>query len=151
KEAEADFHKALQLNPNDDARYALFLTRGILHFNQKDLRRAEAAFRKACALKPGQYNAWLNLAHVSLARGELEAAAKQVKTALRLRPPSRVIACYHLERARRLLRGKRYQEAVAACAAALKLAPREALPDEVRGRALLALGRCKQAEKSFDR
>src|SRR5262249_10462860 len=39
---------------------------------------------------------------------------------------------------------------VAACAAALKLSPQQGLADEGCGRALLALGRYEQAEKSFD-
>jgi tetratricopeptide (TPR) repeat protein len=150
-EAETDFQKALQLNPNGDARYVLFLTRGILHFNQGELKRAEADFRSAMALKPEQYNAYLNLAQVHLARDEFEAAARQVEAALKFRPPTRVVADYHFQSGRALLREKRYEEAVEACAAALKLAPQQALPDEVRGRALLALGRYGQAEKSFDR
>src|SRR5262249_41251067 len=135
---------------NEDARYVLFVTRGILHFNQKELKRAEADLRSAIALKPQQYNAYLNLAQVHLARGEFDAAAEQMKTALRLQPPTQVIAGYHVERGRSLLREKRYEEAVEACAAALKLSAQQALPHEVRGRALLALGRCEQAEQSFD-
>src|SRR5207247_6629526 len=46
-EAEADFQKALQLNPNEDARYVLFLTRGILHYDQRALELAAADFRSA--------------------------------------------------------------------------------------------------------
>jgi eukaryotic-like serine/threonine-protein kinase len=149
-EAETDFQKALQLNPDEEARYVLFLTRGILHFNQRELNRAEADFRSAMALKPEQYNAHLNLAHVYLAQGELEAAAERVKTALQFQPPTRVIAGYHLERGRTLLQNKRYEEAAEACAAALKLSPQQAPPHEVCGRALLALGRYEQAEQSFD-
>jgi tetratricopeptide (TPR) repeat protein len=148
-EAEADFHKALQLNPNADARYVLFLTRGILHFNQNELGRAAADFRSAMALKPEQYNAYLNLAQVYLARGQYAEAAQQVKTALRLRPPTQVVTGYHVQRGRQLLRDKRYQEALQACAAALELSPEQPLPHETRGRALLALGRYEQAERSF--
>jgi tetratricopeptide (TPR) repeat protein len=149
-QAEADFQKALQLNPNEDARYVLLLTRGILRFNQKELERAAADFRSARALKPNQYNAYLNLAHVHLARGHFEEAAEQVKAALRLRPPIRVVIGYHVERGRNLLREKRYEEALRACEAALELSPQQTLPCEIRGRALLALGRYRQAETSFD-
>jgi tetratricopeptide (TPR) repeat protein/predicted Ser/Thr protein kinase len=150
-EAEADFQEAFRLEPTEDARYALLLTRGILHFEQSELRRAEADFRSAMALKPGQYNAYLSLAQVHLARGEFEAAAELVTTALRFRPPTQALAAYHLGRARALLRGERYEEAVAACAAALELSPQQAPPEEVCGRALLALGRYEQAEGAFDR
>jgi tetratricopeptide (TPR) repeat protein len=73
-----------------------------------------------------------------------------MKTALRFQPPIQVIAGYHLERGRALLRAKQYEEAVEVCSAALKLSPQQALPHEVCGRALLTLGRYQQAEKSFD-
>jgi tetratricopeptide (TPR) repeat protein len=149
-EAEADFEKALQLNPNADARYGLLLTRGILHFNQGDLERAAADFRSALALKPEQYNAYLNLGQVYLAHGQFDEAAEQMRTAARLRPPVLVVAGYHLERGRQLLRRQRYEEALEACAAAVQLAPHQPLIHAVRGRALLALGRHGPAEEAFD-
>jgi tetratricopeptide (TPR) repeat protein len=150
-QARTDFNRALQLGPNADAHYVLLLSRGILHFNQGDLDSAAADFRQACALKPEQYNSLVNLAHVHLARSHFEAAAKQFNKARRLRPPAAVIAGYHVERGRHLLRGRRYEEAIRECETALELSPHQALPSEVRGRALLALGRFEQAEKSFDR
>lgn len=73
-EAEADFDKALKLDPSDDARYVLYQTRGILRFNQGALDQAAADFRAATALQPAQYNAYLNLAHVSLAQGRFDEA-----------------------------------------------------------------------------
>jgi serine/threonine-protein kinase len=149
-EAQADLQKALRLHPNADARYALFLTRGILHFNRSALTRAAADFRKARALKPTQYNAYLNLAQVYLARGQFAQAEQQIRTALRFRPPVRVVVGYHLERGRSLLRAKKYAAALRACKDALELSPRQPLPQEVRGRALLALGRYQQAERAFD-
>jgi tetratricopeptide (TPR) repeat protein len=150
-EAEADFHNALRLGPNEDARHVLLLGRGILHFNQNDLERAAADFHQARAVKPGQYNAAVNLAHVWLARHDLDRAAEQFREAMRLRPPPQVVAGYHTVRGRCLLRDKRYEEAIRECQAALELSPRLALPHEVRGRALLALGRFEQAERAFDR
>jgi tetratricopeptide (TPR) repeat protein len=92
----------------------------------------------------------LNLAQVYLARGQFEQAARQVRTALRFRPPVRVVAGYHLERGRSLLRAKKYTAALRACDVALELAPRQPLPYEVRGRAFLALGRYRRAEQAFD-
>src|SRR5262249_36065365 len=109
-EAESDLQKALQLEPDENARYVLFVTRGILHFNQREYQRAQADFRSAIALKPEQYNAYLNLAQVYLEQDEFEAAAQQVDIALRFQPPSQVIAGYHLQRGRTLLRDKRYEE-----------------------------------------
>jgi serine/threonine-protein kinase len=150
-DAESDFQKAVRLNPNEDAQYVLFLTRGILHFNQGELKRAEADFRSAMALKPKQYNAYLNLAQVCLARGEYKAAEEEVKAALPFQPPIQVIAGYHTERGRNLIRDKRYEGALEACGAALKLSPQQAQPHEICGRALLALGRYEQAAEAFDR
>src|SRR5205807_1938335 len=95
-------------------------------------------------------NAYLNLAHVYLARSQFKEAAEQVGKATRLRPPLQVVAGYHVERGRRLLGERRYEEAVRACAAALDCSPHQSLPYEIRGRALLALGRYQQAERSFD-
>src|SRR5262249_22639665 len=102
-DAEADFQQALQFNPNEDACYVLLLTRGILHCNQREWDHAEADFRSAMALNPEQYNAYLNLAEVCLARGQFDEAAEQVKTALGSRPPLQVVVGYHVERARNLL------------------------------------------------
>jgi tetratricopeptide (TPR) repeat protein len=150
-EAEADFANALRLNPSEDARYVLFLTRGILHFSQGELEQAAADFRSALALKPGQYNAYLNLAQVYISQGRFEEAEEQVRAALRLRPPVQVVTGYHAERGRALLRGGRYGEALRASAAALELSPDQPRPSEVRGQALLALGRHEQAEAAFDR
>src|SRR5262249_56099385 len=58
-EAEADVEQALRLEPRDDARYALLLLRGILHFNRGEVRRAAGDFQSARALTPPQHNASL--------------------------------------------------------------------------------------------
>jgi serine/threonine-protein kinase len=150
-EAEADFENALRLNPNEDARYVLFLTRGILHFNDSEPERAAADFRSAAALKPGQYNAYLNLAQVYLSQERFEQAEAQFRMALRLGPPTQVAAGYHVERGRALLRKERYEEALQASADALELSRDQPWPYEVSGQALLALGRHEQAEDAFDR
>jgi tetratricopeptide (TPR) repeat protein len=149
-EAEDDFHKALQLGPNEDARYTLLLMRGILRFNQKELEQAAADFGAARDLKPDQYNAYLNLAQVALARGQFEEAERQAEQALRLRPPALAVLGYHIERGRDLFKAGQYEQAVQACDAALDLAPDHPLPHGVRARALLQLGLPEQAEWAFD-
>jgi serine/threonine protein kinase/Tfp pilus assembly protein PilF len=149
-DAEADFDRALQLDPGAEARYVLYITRGILRFHQGALDQAAADFRSAIALKPEQYNGYLNLAHVHLAEGRLEQAAEQERLGLRLRPPDRVIANYYVEQGRQLVRDGKPEAAVTACDAALQRAPDEPFPHEVRGRALLALGRPAEAEAAFD-
>jgi tetratricopeptide (TPR) repeat protein len=102
------------------------------------------------ALKPDQYNAYLNLAHVYLAQGQFGQAAEQMGRALRLQPPAQAVFSYYVERGRSLLRDKRYGEAIRACDDALELFPDQPLAHAVRARALLALGRYEQAEWSFD-
>jgi tetratricopeptide (TPR) repeat protein len=148
--AEADFTKAQELNPKEDARYVLFLTRGIFYFNQHELDLAAADFRAAIALKPDQYNGYLNLAHVHLAQQQFEQAAAQVAKAMQLRPPVQVVFGYHLERGRNLLHDKRYEDALAASQAAREIRGDQPQSFEVAGRALLHLGRFAEAERSFD-
>jgi len=149
-EARADFDKALALNPNEHARYVLVLTRGILHYHQQELPQAAADFQAAMALRPEQYNAYLNLAQVYLAQKQFELATQEMHKAVQLHPPVQVLVGYHVERGRNLLRDNKYEDALQACAAALELAPDQAQPYEVRGRALLALGHFEQAEESLD-
>jgi tetratricopeptide (TPR) repeat protein len=149
-QAEADFQQALELGPNEHARYVLFLSRGIRRFHQKQLEQAATDFRAAMALKPEQYNAYLNLAHVYLAQRQFEQAAEQVRAALPLHPPALVVVGYHVERGRHLLREDRYEEALQASADGVALSPDQPAPYEIRGRALLALGRYEPAEQSFE-
>src|SRR5262249_4117856 len=128
-----------------------FVAPGVLPFRQGEPARAAADFRSAVALKPDQYNAYFNLAHVHLARGQFEPAAEQVRAALRLRPPAEVVCGYHVERGRRLLHAGRFEDALRACDDALGLTPDQPLTPMVRARALLALGRYREAEGAFDR
>jgi serine/threonine protein kinase/tetratricopeptide (TPR) repeat protein len=150
-DAEDDIQNALRLDPSENAHYALLLTRGIHRFNQKELTAADGDFRTAIALKPDQYNAYLNLAHLHLARGQSDEAAEMFRRALSLHPPADVLFGYHLERGRSLLRDGRYADAVRACDAALEVSPDQPQPQAVRGRALLALGLYEPAEQAFDR
>jgi tetratricopeptide (TPR) repeat protein len=150
QEAERDFQKALELNPGEDARYVVFLTRGIHYFHQQQLERATEDFRAAAGLRPKHYHAYLNLAQVCLARGDLTAAAEFAQTAQQLAAPVEAVAGYHLQRSSCLLRLKRTREALQACQAALQLSPEQPRAYEVQGRVLLALEEYAQAEKAFD-
>lgn len=150
REAEEDFENAFRLDPDDDARYTLLLTRGVLRFQQKQLEQAADDFRSAIALRPKQYNAYANLAWVHLARGEFEKAAEQVELATRLHPPPLVALGYHLERARRLCQAGKPVEALADCDAALRVAPDNPLAHGVRARSLLGLERYREAELAYD-
>jgi tetratricopeptide (TPR) repeat protein len=147
-EEEADLQGTFDLNA--DARYILLLTRGTVHFNQKELEQAAADFRRAIALAPERPNAYMNLAHVYLAQDRIAEAAQEVDRAMALRLPPEVVAGYYLERARKFLQGKQYEQSLRESGAAARLYPRQPLSYEMRGRALLALGRYEEAEKAFD-
>jgi serine/threonine protein kinase/tetratricopeptide (TPR) repeat protein len=148
-EAEDDFERALRLNPTEDARYVLFLTRGVLRFHQQALEQAASDFQAAINLKTESYHAYLNLAHVYLAQNRFDAAASQLAEALRRRPPAEVVVAYQLQRARQLSRDGWHAEALQATDAALALDPACPRTHEVRGRTFLALGRFAEAERAF--
>src|SRR5262249_11120758 len=127
-EAEADWQKALELNSYADARYALFLNRGVFRFEHGNLNAAAADFHAAATLKPDQYNAYFNLAHVFLARGQYQAAADQVTVGQRFRPPALAVFGYHAELACSLLSNENYVDAVRECDTARRLVPGHPLP-----------------------
>jgi tetratricopeptide (TPR) repeat protein len=150
-EAEADFQKAIDFGVDENARYVLFLARGVLRFKQNELAQAAADFRLAISLRPDQYNAYVNLAHVSFAQGRFDESQEQARTAAELGAPGTAIASYHVERGRKLLRGRQCEEALAANQTALALAPRYSPCHELNGQVLLELARYNQAEAAFDR
>jgi tetratricopeptide (TPR) repeat protein/tRNA A-37 threonylcarbamoyl transferase component Bud32 len=149
-EAEEDFQHALRLDPDEDARYTLLLMRGILRFNQKELRQAEADFHAAADLKPASYNAYLNLAQVCLAEERFDEAAGYAERSRLSGAPDVAVLGYHIERSRALLKARKYDEAVRACDTALGIAPEHPLPFGLRARALLELHHYEQAQQSFD-
>jgi serine/threonine protein kinase/tetratricopeptide (TPR) repeat protein len=149
-EAEADFARALHLHPGENARYVLHLTRGVLHYRQKELDQAAADFRVAIELRPQQYNARLNLAHVYMSQKEFDEAEMQFSHAMRLGPPSGVVVAYHVERGRKLYGAGKDEQAIEAAQTALTIDSVRPEPHEVSALALLRLGRFAQAERSFD-
>jgi serine/threonine protein kinase/Tfp pilus assembly protein PilF len=149
-EAESDLQTALALNPNQDARYVLLLTRGIIRFNQGKMDPARGDFQLAAELKPKQYHAYVNLAHLYLAQGQFRLANDQANTAQELHSPVQAVAAYHVERGRTFLHLNKNEEAIQACKTALTLSSNLPLAHEVCACAQLALGHFEQAEKSFD-
>ena len=147
--AKSDFQNALRFDMNDDARYVLLLTCGILHYNENALDQAEDDFQSAIKLKPDQYNAYLNLAAVNLNKGRFKQAADQVSTAMRLKSPSELVFDYHLARSRCLLKAKRLDEALEDCRLALKIFPNQPLPLEVQRHIQLQSGQFEKAEELF--
>jgi serine/threonine protein kinase/Tfp pilus assembly protein PilF len=79
--AEDDFQKALECEPNADARYAIFVNRGVLFSRQRKFVQAVADLKQAIAIRSNPYQAYSNLAKVyqqqkqfALAIGELDSA-----------------------------------------------------------------------------
>jgi eukaryotic-like serine/threonine-protein kinase len=148
--AEADVRKALNLDPNDDARYTLLVQRGNLFFGRHHLESAAADYRSAMALKPRQYTAPLNLARVYLARARFNEAAEQMKRAMALNPAPLALFGFQIERSRAFYKAKRFDDALAASEEALKIFPEAPLPLELRGYTLLELERYAEAVRAFD-
>jgi serine/threonine protein kinase/lipoprotein NlpI len=80
--AEEDFHTALQQQPTEDARYAIFVNRGALFSQQRKLMHAVADLKQAIAIKPKQYQAYANLATVYERQKQFAAALEQLGSAI---------------------------------------------------------------------
>jgi serine/threonine protein kinase/Flp pilus assembly protein TadD len=80
--AEEDFQKALALKPSEDAHYAILVNRGVLLTRQKKFVQAVADLRRAIDLKPGQYQAYTNLAKVFQQQRAFVPAIEQMNHAI---------------------------------------------------------------------
>jgi serine/threonine protein kinase/Tfp pilus assembly protein PilF len=148
--AGADVQKALDLDPNEDARYTLLLQRGNLSLGQRQFESAAADYRTAWELKPRQYTAPLNLARVYFAQGRFTEAAAEMERAMALNPAPLAMFGLHIERARAYYKAKKCEDTLEACDEALKIFPAAALPHELRAFALLELERYAEALRAFD-
>jgi tetratricopeptide (TPR) repeat protein len=84
--AEADFLRALELKPDDEARYNLLANRGAVYYRQKRYAEAAQDLREAVALRPGQFAAYTTYAQVLQAQKQLDGAAAQLDRAVQLQP-----------------------------------------------------------------
>jgi tetratricopeptide (TPR) repeat protein len=84
--AEADFDAALKEKLSDAARYGLFINRGVLRIRQGQLGPAIQDLREAIALKPEQYQGYVNLAQACLKDKKPEEARRQMDEAIRREP-----------------------------------------------------------------
>ena len=60
--AEADFQRATELRLDDEERYVLLVNRGVMRIRRGRDRPATEDLQAAIALKPDQYQAYINLA-----------------------------------------------------------------------------------------
>jgi tetratricopeptide (TPR) repeat protein/predicted Ser/Thr protein kinase len=100
--AEADYQKAAQLPLDDVARYVLHVNRGVLYVQWDRPAEAIAELNKAIALKPNEYQAYVNLARAYRQTKKLDLALKQMDHAVELEKTGahlyRLRARLHLER-----------------------------------------------------
>lgn len=101
--ADADYRKALALQPDADVRYCVLVNRGEMSIRRERLEVAVADLQEAIRLLPDQYHAHVNLARAYQQSGKYEAAAEQLDKAIALQPNAVVIyrerANLRLERA----------------------------------------------------
>jgi eukaryotic-like serine/threonine-protein kinase len=84
--ARADFEKAAQMRLDDNARYVLFVDRGVLNYRTGKLDLAVKDLEAAINLKPTAYQAYVNLAPVYRGQQKLDLALKQLERAIELEP-----------------------------------------------------------------
>lgn len=82
--AEADFATAFQMPLTDTVRYGLLINRGVMRIRQGHLDDAFADLRQAVALRPRQYQGYVNLAQAFLKAKQLKEAVAQLDQAIEL-------------------------------------------------------------------
>ena len=95
--AEADFQSALQMPLDEYSRYVLFVNRGVVRVRQGRFEDAIADLKKAIELKPGEYQAYVNLAQAYRRLNDLPKALEQLRARSNWNPPwLRSTACARL-------------------------------------------------------
>ncbi len=87
-DAEADYRKAFDLDPEGKFRHALLANRGLLRFQKRDFTDAIRDLKEAIALDPRQHTAYVTLAQVYRHQHKLEPALKELGRAIALKPDS---------------------------------------------------------------
>ncbi len=101
-DAEDDYSKAIEFDPDRRFRHALLANRGLLRFQSRKFAEAISDLKQAIALEPGQHTAYVTLAQVYRHQHKLEAAVEELGRAIALKPDSaplrRTRALWTLER-----------------------------------------------------
>jgi tetratricopeptide (TPR) repeat protein len=149
--AETDFQKALDLDPSELARYGLHVNRAAVRVRQGDFARAEADLREAIRLRPGQYQAYVNLAQAYQQQRRLDDAVAQLDEAVRLEPALPALydsrARLHLQRGDQEAAGRDFEKVVALKPADAGLL---AAAHVERGNILDRAGKHQEAVTAFD-
>jgi tetratricopeptide (TPR) repeat protein/tRNA A-37 threonylcarbamoyl transferase component Bud32 len=101
-EAENDYRKALELDPEGKFRHALLANRGLLRFQSRRFAEAISDLKEAIALDPSQHTAHVTLAQVYRHQHKPDEALLELGKAIALKPDSaplyRTRALWSLER-----------------------------------------------------
>jgi TolB-like protein/Tfp pilus assembly protein PilF len=112
-----------------------------------DWPAAEAGFRRALELNPGEVTAHQNYGYMLLVNGRLAEAERELRRARELDPLSPYVAAMSLFP---LYEGRRYDEAVAGAEKLLRLSPDLSLPRLVLAQALFQRGDRERAIREFE-
>jgi serine/threonine protein kinase/Tfp pilus assembly protein PilF len=146
--AVADLQQAISLLPDRPQAHEALIQ---AYLRGKRLDEAKARLDLALQRWPRTASFHRLHARLALARGDFQTALHDFKTAIELQPPeSADLADDHLERGRIFFEGKKYAEAVVACAAALKLRPDHTEACLTQVRALLGLHKAAEAARACD-
>ena len=147
--AIADLVEAIRLKPDQ---YQAHANLGLAYASQKRWAEAIEQLDLAIARAPEQAILYRNRALVNLNRDDLDAALRDFTAAVRFAAgPSPSLASDQAHRGRILHGRKRFEEALAAFDAALKIRPDDREFARLRAEALLALGRGSEAIGAYDR
>lgn len=149
-EAVSAYDAALALVPKVvPAHWTLFFSRGICHENMKDWPKAEADFRKALELRPGQPQVLNYLGYSMLDRGlNFDEALDLIQQAVRAEPE----AGYIIDSlAWAYFRLGRYEEALAPMEKASLLEPTDPVVTDHLGDVYWMVGRKREAEFQWHR
>ena len=121
---------------------------GLLYWRIARSELAEAAYRKALSLDPDDGSALTNLTslYTELGRTELAAEFRERVHDYQLANPY-----YHFALARRAYEAQRFDDTLRALRNAIRRKRNEPRFYELQGRAYVALGRSREAQKSFER
>jgi serine/threonine protein kinase/Tfp pilus assembly protein PilF len=148
EQAEVDLQQAISLRPGE---LQAHVTLAQTYERQGKWNEARRQIDEAIRLRPDEPALYRTRAHFALNRDDLDAALHDFEWAVKLERPDNVevVAADHVERGRILYRQSRYADAVLAYDAALRVRPKYAFAHQLRGEALLKLGRFKEAEQAF--
>jgi eukaryotic-like serine/threonine-protein kinase len=149
--ADSDFERASKMALDENARYVLFVNRGVLRVRTDRIADAVADLKAAIALKPTAYQAYVNLAQAFRKQGRLDLALAELNRAIKLEPG---LAHLHRLEARLLLERDEPDLALASLDRAIEREHANS-PFQVddyieRGRLLLRSEKFDQALASFD-